>query len=589
MNSSRSLARKSWRAISCVLLLILPSAMAKEVPKSVLKLNPNVLPESNYPYWPTYRHLETEDLKTIRAQPWITKEHTIEGWDWSLPDHVKPAEKSLVGLQRLMGLNKDYIPLDLNFKANGVGLLWVSWRDIEAEEGVYDFSKVISRIKQGNEAGLDIILRILTCSKSRGNGPKAVNGGEAPLWLEKYGVSLLPQKNKSHNLNFDPAHPEFHKRYIKLVDAMAEAGIPKMVKAAYVGYASHSLGDEGIGPFKESEAEKNDAMPHVRERLDVWHRAFKGMEHKVFMGGSSHYGFEKGFGVRRGFVEMYLYNIPNADLGQFIDEDGYLCVDEKAPILRQLAFNGEVNEEYEPAWATAERSFRFGSTTNSYPYRYFTSTLRALQMRCTYIHTTGHLVPEMLPFLSLQLARTVEDTPDVWTFLRTSYMKSGNYKNPDKAERKISTQEKEEGLPIQNFERWLFQRDAAGFETRPAIKIQQPIKMWMVQGDRYYDYIARTGKRIGFQIDSRWPGLKANLAVKVTYLDEKSGTLQLAYNGGKSIKQHALLGDGKLKTTTFMLSGLKPKSMEHDFDFVLQAGEKDRKITVSMVRAIAMK
>lgn len=121
------------------------------------------------------------------------------------------------------------------------------------------------------------------------------------------------------------------------------------------------------------------------------------------------------------------------------------------------------------------------------------------------------------------------------------------------------------------------------------MKIQQPIKMWMVQEDRYYDYIARAGRCIDFQIDARWPGLKGNIAVKVTYRDEKSGTLQLAYNGGQSIKEHALLGDGKLKTTTFMLAGLKPKRMEHDFDFVLQAGESDREITVSMVRAIAVK
>ena len=521
----------------CTFSTLSPIVSADDVPPHIASVNPNVLPESTYPYWPGYRHLETKDLTDIRAQPWIAKEHTVDGWDWSLPDHVEPAARSLVGLQRLIGLKEDYIPLNLNFKANGVGLLWVNWRDIEKEEGVYDFSRIIARIRQGREAGLEVILRILTCSKSRGTGAKATGGGEAPLWLEKHGVPLLPQNDSDDNLNFDPAHPEFHRRYLKLIDEMAKAGIPAMVRAAYVGYASHSFGDEGIGPFKESEAAKNDGLPHVRARLDAFAAAFKGMEHKVFMGGSSHYGFAKGFGVRRGFVEMYLYNIPNEDLGQYIDRESYLCVDENAPIIRHRGFNGEVNEEYEPAWATAERKYRFGSTTNSYPYRYFSSTLRALQMRCTYIHTTGHLVPEMLPFLSLQLARTVEDTPDVWTFLRTSYMKAGNYQNQDKSKRPISSEEKKEGIPIRNFERWLHQRDADGFETRPAIRIQQPIRMWMVQTDRYYDYIARAGKRIGFHIDSRWPGMKGNLAVKVTYLDDKPGTLQLVHNGGKSFKE----------------------------------------------------
>jgi hypothetical protein len=510
----------------------------------------------------------------------------VDGWDWSLPDHVEPAPKSLVGLQRLIGLEIDFIPLELNFKANAVGLLWVKWRDIEKEEGVYDFSQVIARIKQGNEVGLDVILRILSCSKLRGSGHHAISSGEAPLWLEERGVPLLSRKDSDDNLNFDPAHPEFHQRYLKLIDELAKAGIPKMVKAAYVGYASHSFGDEGIGPFPESEAAKNDALPHVRERLDAFARAFEGMEHKVFMGGSSHYGFAKGFGVRRGFVEMYLYNIPNEDLGQLIDQDGYLGVDENAPVVRNQGFNGEVNEEYENAWATDSRGYRFGATTNSFPYRYFTSTLRALQMRCTYIHTTGHLLPEMLPFLSLQLARTVEDTPDVWTFLRTSYMKSGNYQNNDRAGRLISVEEKKTGIPVRNFERWLHQRDAEGFETRPAIKIQQSIKMWMVQTDRYYDYIARAGKRIGFHIDSRWPGLKGEMAVKVTYLDDKPGTLQLAFNAGNSVREQRLTGDGRLKTSTFMLKGLEPQSMEHEFDFVVQAGNDTGEITVSMVRVV---
>lgn len=573
--------------VLCRLLFLLPCMAVGEVPESVASINPNVLPVSAYPYWPSYQHLETNDLAKIRPQPWIAREHTIDGWDWSLPDHVEPAAMSLVGLQRVIGLEKEYIPLKLNFKANAVGLLWVKWRDIEKEEGVYDFSKVIARIQQGNEAGLDVILRILTCSKSRGTGSNAISSGEAPLWLEGLGVTLLPRKNSGHNLNFDPSHPVFHQKYLKLIDESAKAGIPQMVKAAYVGYASHSLGDEGIGPFNESEAAKNDALPHVKERLDAFGRAYKGMEHKVFMGGSSHYGFKKGFGVRRGFVEMYLYNIPNEDLGQYIDQDGYLGVDESAPIIRNNGFNGEVNEEYENAWATDQRGYRFGSTTDSYPYRYFTSTLRALQMRCTYIHTTGHLVPEMLPFLSQQLARTVADTPDVWTFMRTSYMRSASYENNDKFDRPISAEEKKSGIPIKNFERWLSQRDAEGFETRPAIKIEHSINMWMVQAGRNYDYIARSGKRIGFHIDSRWPGLRGEMAVKVTYLDDRPGILQLAYNAGKSIKKHRLIGDGKLKTSTFMLVGLTPQSMQHNFDFVLQAGENTDEVTVSMVRAVS--
>lgn len=553
--------------------------------------NPNVLPESDYPYWPSYQHLDIDDLDTIQVQKWINKDHIINGWDWSLPRFVNPSPRSLVGLQRNIGWDKDFIPIDLQFKSNSIGILWVKWRDIEPTMGNYDFTPIINRIKQANSVSSDIILRILCHSKSRGTDNNALSRGEAPLWLEDLGVNLLPQSDPSHNLNFDPSHPEFHKRYIMLVDEMAKTGIPNMVKAAYVGYASHSFGDEGIGPYGEGNSAANDTVKHVRQRLDTWQEAFKGMESKVFMGGSCDYGFEKGFGVRRGFVEMYLYNIPNRDLGQYIDDNGYLSVDENAPIMKYQCFNGEVNEEYEEAWATAARNFRFGNTTNSYPYRYFTSTLRALQMRCTYIHTTGHLVPQMLPFLSLELGRTVEDAPDVWTFLRTSYLKTSNYQNNDYLNRTITSTEKAGGIETKNFERCLYQRDAPGYETQPAVKIQQAIKMWMVQENKYYDYIARSGKKIGFDIDDRWIGVKDSIALKVTYFDNHTGEINLVYNNGQEIvkKTQQLTGDGELKTVTFFVSQIKSNSLDHDFDFALEAGENTDNIVVSFVRVIQVR
>jgi hypothetical protein len=553
--------------------------------------NPNVLPESVYPYWPSYKHLEVNNLDTIQSQKWIDKEHVTDGWDWSLPGFVEPAPRSSVGLQRNIGWDKTFTQFNLKFKANPVGLLWVKWRDIEPTMGNYNFTPLVNRIKQANSVGTQISLRILGHSKSRGTDDKALSRGEAPLWLEGLGVNLLTQKNPGDNLNFDPAHPEFHKHYLKLIDEMAKTGIPNMVKAAYVGYASHSFGDEGIGPHGENNTAANDAELHVRERLDAWHKAFQGQEFKVFMGGSSNYGFEKGFGVRRGFVEMYLYHIPSANLGQYIDNNGYLSVDENAPILRYKCFNGEVNEEYEKAWATSDRDFRFGNTTNSYPYRYFTSTLRALQMRCTYIHTTGHLVPQMLPFLSLQLGRTIEDAPDVWTFLRTSYLRASNYKNNDWKNRPITANEQTGGIETKNFERWLYQRDAPGYETQPAVKIQQAIKMWMVQEDKYYDYIARSGKKIGFDIDDRWIGNKDSVALKVTYFDNHAGELILVYNNGQKQvqKTQQLIGDGKLKTVTFFMSQIKSNSLENNFDFVIEAGKNTESIVVSIVRVIQSK
>jgi len=197
-------------------------------------------------------------------------------------------------------------------------------------------------------------------------------------------------------------------------------------------------------------------------------------------------------------------------------------------------------------------------------------------------------VPEMLPFLSLELGRTVEDTPDVWTFLRTSYLRASYYQNNDYLNRPLTAAEQAEGIETKNFERWLYQRDAPGYETRPAIKIQQAIKMWMVQADKYYDYIARSGKKLGFDIDERWTAVKDSVALKVTYFDDYAGEMNLVFKNGEILtkRNQKLFGDGKLKTTTFILPGIKANSLPNNFDFALEAGANTDNIVVSMVRVI---
>lgn len=37
--------------------------------------NPNVLPENDYPYWPSYEYLELEDLDTTQVIEWIIENH----------------------------------------------------------------------------------------------------------------------------------------------------------------------------------------------------------------------------------------------------------------------------------------------------------------------------------------------------------------------------------------------------------------------------------------------------------------------------------------------------------------------------------
>lgn len=519
--------------------------------------------ENRYPYWGEYHKTPVSEISPAE---WIDGDHVIEGWDWSLPPGLEPAPTGYLCIARNSGLDTrkiERLPA-IHFPSNPVISHWVRWRDLEPVEGRIDFQPLIDNIRLANERGYGSIVRIHF---------SAIDF--APEWIKKYNIPIRKEHRENPiKTNYTPGHPEFHKRYIKFIRALGESGIPQMeeVKGLFLGYASPSNGDEGIGPYPEAMAEANDTIAHVRERIDTWAESCKGVEHKVFMGGLSNYGFSKGFGIRRGFVEMYLYHIPDEHIGQILDEDNYLVVDESNPVIAKNLFQGEENEEYEERWATDWRDFRFGHSTVSFPYRYFTANLRLLQMRCTYLlNNEFALLPEMLSWVGLGLARTVGDAPDAWCFLRESYIKQDG------------------GIPVKNFERWLYQRDAPGYETTPAVKIDQAIQMWMVDPDRYYDYVARKGKRIGFNIDDNFlsAGLHP-LAIKISYYDGVEGNLKLVFRNKNGQEERTVTTSGKdqVKTATFFVDvNLTEDSPGGNFDFEIHSRQE---IPVSFVRVIKL-
>ena len=511
-------------------------------------------PPEAYPYWPEYRKVALADIK---PQAWRTVDDVIDGWDWALPPELPPASNGLLAIRRAFSLKR---PLEnfvepLNLPVNPTIALWIKWRDLEAVEGQVDFATLRQRIEEADALGYSVVLRLL-CSATI----------FAPDWMTGKGIPIRAEHKTAKVTNYEISHPEFHTRYLRLIDALGKSGIPRMknLKGAFVGYASPSYGDEGIGPHGKDP----DSVPHVIERLDAWAHAFKDVKHKVFMGGISQHGLKQGFGIRRGFVEMFLYHIPDERIGQRLDKHGYLWFDEDAAALRNNPFHGEENEEYEESWATAERDFRFGKNTVSFPYRYFTSNLRLLQMRCNYaLYNPFSLIPEQMVWVGQSLGRTVENTPDIWCALRESYVRNSG--------------------AVKNFERWLYQRDTEGYETEPAIKVPHSIKMWMVKKDHYFDYVARKSRRIGFAVDDRWCGGEpVDVAIKVTFFDIGTGAITLSGHtaSGPSKRFIALKNTGIVKTATFFISKavFPSKEMNHDFVFESEGDEA----VLSFVRII---
>lgn len=547
---------------------------------------PEALPVSpEYPYWPGYQKVPVELAK---AQEWRDEQDIIPGWDWSLPPSVEVSPYATICLSR----NVRVFP-EPGFKSNPVISIWFYWSDIEPEEDRYDFGRLYKMVERAEAQGYGVVFRPITAvwdlvslKNPEANKNSSRNRGTAPAYLvEKYGLEPQPEKIREGDtfniINFDPAHPVFHQRYLKMVRALGATGLLQhpSVKGVIVGYKSKSWGDEGIGPGRENEADNQP--PHVIERLDAWAEAARGVEYKVSMGGASTYGFSKGFGMRGGFVEMYLYRIPSDPEGQYLDQEGYLYTENKPPMSNPAVFYGDENEEYEEGWTG-----RFGSL-DTFTYRYFSSTLRLVQMGRNYVlHNQFSLYPEMLAWASLQMGKTLEDVPEVWCALRESYIRTQFYDFHDSRGRVASEEErKNKSIPVKNFERGLLQRDRPGYETEAVGRIEHVKRQWMTPKDKEYDFIARRGAKIGFEVDAAFGAEVADYALKISYHDQSRG--QFLLKGGEAmetLKQVPLSGDGQLKTVTLFLDQIAFKCQPGQFDLVFDG--EGQPIVVSFVRLI---
>jgi hypothetical protein len=494
------------------------------------------------------RKAATLFTKTYSFHPWNETDHTVDGEDWSLPPWVKPVPYSGVQIKPEL--------VSAEFPARIQRAVRASWRETEPKEGVYDFSGVRQEIRKESEGGKYAVKLGLGTSvwetryfqSLQDRTIKKNDIGTAPRWLKQHGVPLIEeQPNKSipfQVVNFDIYHPEYHQRYLKLVAAFGRSGIPQMkeLDICYLHLVSASRGEEGHGPPVGDSKRKL-----YEERLQAWADAFKGVAHKLCVVSGKEedmkLALKLGMGQRNGFVEHYFLHAPNPGLGQELDADGYLVVNEKHPLIAGNRASGDENEEY-----TSGHVERFGPI-ETFPHRYRESTLRMLQMRRNFVWAEGGpwlINPPLLHYLALELGKNATNAPDAWCYLRESVVKGGK-----------------DGQPVKNFERWLFQRDADGARTLATEKVEVPPQMFEFDKNHLYDLTARqtqmaTGQSlIRFGLDEAFlAGGPYSVAVKITYLDRANAEWQLEYfnDANKATTRKVTCGNsGAVKTVTFIL------------------------------------
>ncbi len=499
-----------------------------------------------------------EKAKTLFAKEyafhaWREDDHTVAGNDWSLP--------AWVAASRYSGISINPKKVGPAFPGRLQHTVRVSWRELEPEEGRYDFSVLRKRILDASGDGVYAVKMGLGASvwetryfqSLEDRTVTRTTPGTAPLWLSNYGVKVIEERpNKSipfQVLNLDIYDSQYHRRYLALVRALGASGIPRMreLDLCYLHLKSASRGEEGSGP-KPGDPNRE----RYEERLRAWAAAFRGVEAKLC--NVSHreedmvLALELGMGQRNGFVEHYMLHAPNPGLGQLLDSDGYLVADESNPLIAENRASGDENEEY-----TRHHEARFGPI-ETFPHRYRESMLRVLQMRRNFVWAEGGpwlVNPPLLHYVALELGKTIRTAPDAWCYLRESYV-------PDRPNRNWKR-----AIPVRNFERWLYQRDAEGARAQAAEKVAVPPQMFEFHKQHLYDYTARktcvdAGQTaIRFGVDKAFlSGGPYRVAVKVTYVDCGRAAWDLEYftGPGTVATRTVRCGDsGEPRTVTFIL------------------------------------
>lgn len=507
----------------------------------------------------------------------------IAGWDWWLPEGVKPVEYS-----GFVTSGKDRFSNMIT-----VGRIAVKWGTVCPEPGVFNWEPLLDHIQQNKERGMRSGIHL-----------RGVQRENVPDWIiEKYNVPVLDviplQDNQPWRIKIVPPwHPDVMSEYQKFLFEFGKTGIPQMEEVVYVYIhgVSPSRGEEmwmRAEDVEDWELRAGLTPEGLNEclllRLKAFLTAFKGVEYKLVwlnkgpVGPKKHKRYRKitsglfpfalshGTGWRIGSIDQQHMHFKVPSVGVTLTSDGYCKVDDTLPIYTEHRFLGGENEAYGKGW-----EWRFGPQ-RQHAYRHRISTLRALQMLINFQYvspTTLQLNPQLNSYALLTQGRLATNSPDAWAYLRECRVN---------------------GNTIKNLERWLIQRDLAGHRSVPAERVDRVKPLQTDLPGQAYDFDARRTdikngqKGLLFMIDKRFWNKSRPAIIKVTFIDHAKALwyLECTDADGDLMKMPVEnSGDGIRKTATFNVPSLSthakfPKGM--DFRIVT-AGPGD--VVVTMVRVI---
>ncbi len=554
--------------------------------------------------------IESEEVDPYGSTPAQPRSSSVEdvvsvttGEDYFLPEWVQPETYS------------GYIgPRDLPRPEGSMCIenWWTSWAALEPERGVYNWDLVEDRLSRAAAGGYQLNMHLMSLTYGGGDEDRGiVIDQKVPDWVfEEFDLTDddIVNLGWEYDILIIPAwKAEIREAYNDLVRAFGERGYPQspQLAAAYIHGVSPSRGEEfwmtqtALNVLENDHGFSTTVLDEwITSRFDAYGEAFTGVEHKLVWVGkqgawryvnSGEYedlamrlvqdAWDMGAGNRSSAVEYFDLWTNEPALGQDVDDNGYLLVDETIPPINSMRFFGDENEEYGPQW-----EWRFGSSAGD-AHRYRFSLLRTLQMRMRFLWTNDvaeMINPPMSNYVGMCLGKTVENSPDAWTYLRETPTTS--YHSPAEV--------------FRNFERWLMQRDLPGGIT---VATQRTFREFNSGGsqsigpDQWYDDVARrtdvsTGNPyIYFDLDDRFH-VSGTVQIKVEILDDNQASWHLDYTNTNydvvSTEIFTNQGDGGIKTVTFeiyhpsFLNGL-----DNGMDFRIACDGPDD-VTVRWVRLV---
>ena len=547
----------------------------------------------------------------IYFHDWNQTNHTIDGYDWSVPDWVEPAPNSaIMHTRKIYGKPADEMLLAAGFRGNLKRVVSWNWKKIEPTEGEYDWQSLRDEIDRVSENGkyrveLRIYAAVIKYDAFNDDGTPAPTPASsieieqsAPEWLKDKGIAtILGQRYLNFQLTYyDEYDDKYHDPYIKMIEALGRTGIfndSRMINA-YVHFGSSTRGEEGHGPALDS-----PNRPKYEERLAVWAAAAGADKHKLMTVSNEvkdlPVAYALGIGQRNAFVENYVLHSYNPELGTRVDSEGYMEIDESHPLIKDGLASGDENEEY---FLTQFMEDRFGDFS-TFKHRYMESTLRVLQMRRTTLwcqNVQGFINPPIRQFAALSLAKDVESTADAWTYLRQTNLKPNDGRTKYVQQTMAASAVNADGsLPVKNFERWLYQRDGGDIKTIPTRKRGEGGLQRARDPRHEYDYTARRTDldnghtKIGFALDDRFISGRGEVALKVSYVDDGNNEWYLSYTNtaGETVRKEITnSGTDQMRTVTWILRDIDFRATGMDNDFYLVAERGD--LTASFIRVVKL-